>query len=257
MANVLSKSNIANSNIIEAWQVSQSVDAFTGIVEYDVTISGSLILTGSQKILGSISSSNGSNTVGFFGTSSWAASASFTTSASYALSSSISISSSYAFSASYALSSSYAFNSNTASYINPASVIPSKFAPSYLMVDSAVYPPATPYAIQGPSSTNIYISASTTVGLQFTSTNVTDGQIINFYSFWAFPNITSTNIAVTASINVYGIGGGTNLVIPGTPKTLDQIGVGPSIKSFTFQYINTPGVNFPAAGWYLININES
>ena len=68
MANVLSKSNIANSNIIEAWQVSQSVDAFTGIVDYDITISGSLTITGSQKISGSISSSNGANTIGFHGT---------------------------------------------------------------------------------------------------------------------------------------------------------------------------------------------
>jgi hypothetical protein len=86
MANqVLSKANIANSNTIEAWQVSQSVDAFTGAVAYDITISGSLTVTGSQKILGSISSSNGANTVGFYGTSSWAEKS---VTASYALTSS-------------------------------------------------------------------------------------------------------------------------------------------------------------------------
>ena len=261
MANVLSKSNIANSNIIEAWQVSQSVDAFTGIVDYDVTISGSLTVTGSQKISGSISSSNGANTIGFHGTSSWAVSASSTVSASYALSASYVLSSSYALSSStsisssYALSASYALNSVTASYINPASVIPLKFAPSYLLVSNATYPPSTPYSILGASPTNLYISASSVVGLQFTSTNVTDGQIINFNPFWQFPDITTALIAITASVNVYGINGGTSLVSPGTPKTLDQIGVAPTIKSFTFQYINTPGITFPAAGWYLININ--
>lgn len=53
MAIVLSKSNIANSNTIEAWQVSQSVDAFTGIVDYDITISGSFKVTGSTILSGS------------------------------------------------------------------------------------------------------------------------------------------------------------------------------------------------------------
>ena len=53
MANVLSKSNIANNNTIEAWQVSQSVDAFTGAYAYDITISGSLTVTGSTNLSGS------------------------------------------------------------------------------------------------------------------------------------------------------------------------------------------------------------
>jgi len=68
MAKVLSKSNIANSNTIEAWQVSQSVDAFTGIVDYDITISGSLTVTGSVNIV------SGDLTVRGFAnaTSSWA-----------------------------------------------------------------------------------------------------------------------------------------------------------------------------------------
>ena len=54
MAKVLSKSNIANSNIIEAWQVSQSVDAFTATTAYDIAISGSLTLTGPTNIVGSV-----------------------------------------------------------------------------------------------------------------------------------------------------------------------------------------------------------
>ena len=74
MANVLSKSNIADSNTIEAWQVSQSVDAFTGIAAYDITISGSLIVTGSTNLSGSTTIVGGDLTTRGFSnaTSSWA-----------------------------------------------------------------------------------------------------------------------------------------------------------------------------------------
>lgn len=47
MAQQLNKTDIAQNFTIEAWHVSQSVDAFTGQAAYDITISGSLILTGS------------------------------------------------------------------------------------------------------------------------------------------------------------------------------------------------------------------
>ena len=39
---------IAQTYIIESWHVSQSVDALTGAEAYDITISGSLNLTGSM-----------------------------------------------------------------------------------------------------------------------------------------------------------------------------------------------------------------
>ena len=41
---VLSKANILNGNVVQAADVSQSVDAFTGQVGYDITISGSFNL---------------------------------------------------------------------------------------------------------------------------------------------------------------------------------------------------------------------
>ena len=74
MANVLSKSNIANSNIIEAWQVSQSVDAFTGIAAYDITISGSFKVTGSTILSGSVTVVGGDLSARGFSnaTASWA-----------------------------------------------------------------------------------------------------------------------------------------------------------------------------------------
>ena len=47
MAKTLSNSGIINGQIIYDYQVSQSVDAFTGADDYDITISGSLTITGS------------------------------------------------------------------------------------------------------------------------------------------------------------------------------------------------------------------
>lgn len=74
MAKTLSQAGIETSNTVEAWHVTQSIDAFTGVEAYDITLSGSLVVTGS--ITGSL-----------YGTSSWAqntVSASYATTASYA-----------------------------------------------------------------------------------------------------------------------------------------------------------------------------
>jgi len=54
MALNLSKTGIATTQTIEAWHVTQSIDALTGAYAYDLTISGSLNTTGSI-ITGSIS----------------------------------------------------------------------------------------------------------------------------------------------------------------------------------------------------------
>jgi len=48
----LSKTNIATGNTVQASDVSQSIDAFTGVDGYDITLSGSFILTGSLAING-------------------------------------------------------------------------------------------------------------------------------------------------------------------------------------------------------------
>lgn len=268
MALTLSNTGIVDGQTITAAQISQSIDALTGTEAYNITISGSFTLpsntTGSGMFANAVAANNVKplNITSNFGyTIPYLASTSSTSQVYYAATgptynpvTETLTATNFLGTASFCASSSLA---QTASYINPSSVVPSKLAPSYLYIDNTTYPPSTPYTIQGTSQTNIYISASSPIGLQFASTLVTDGQIINFNPFWEFPNLTSTNIAISASVNVYGISGGTNLVTPGNPKTLDQIGVGPSVKSFTFQYIATPGLNFPAAGWYLININEN
>ena len=50
MAKEFIYNGIATGETIEASQVSQSVDAFTGADAYDITVSGSLELTGSLKV---------------------------------------------------------------------------------------------------------------------------------------------------------------------------------------------------------------
>jgi len=54
MANILSKTNITNGYSVDTWHISQSIDAFTGFDEYDITVSGSFTLTGSLKVDGTI-----------------------------------------------------------------------------------------------------------------------------------------------------------------------------------------------------------
>jgi len=58
MANILSKTGIVSLATIRPWHVSQSVDAFAGLNDYDITISGSLTITGSVYINSLITASN-------------------------------------------------------------------------------------------------------------------------------------------------------------------------------------------------------
>ena len=83
MALTLSQTGIAQTQTINAWHVTQSVDAFTGTKAYDITISGSLTVIGP-----------------LYATASWATNALNANSSSYALSSSFANTASYAVSAS-------------------------------------------------------------------------------------------------------------------------------------------------------------
>ena len=57
MAKTLSKTGIITNNIVEAFHVTQSIDAFSGTEAYDITLSGSLVLTGSLDVDGGITGS--------------------------------------------------------------------------------------------------------------------------------------------------------------------------------------------------------
>jgi hypothetical protein len=97
MANVLNQVNIETGNIVEAYHVTQSIDAFTGIVAYNISLSGSFNMTGS--INGEPSVIN-------------------PLTASYAMN---------ALSSSYALTASYALNALSSSYALTASHVPNTF----------------------------------------------------------------------------------------------------------------------------------
>ena len=89
---------------------------FDGEPEFTFNSSTNIVtLTGSMLVSGAISASFGPNTIGFFGTASWAVSASQAISASQAFSASYALSSSRAITASYALTSSVAVSSSYAS----------------------------------------------------------------------------------------------------------------------------------------------
>jgi hypothetical protein len=83
MAKTLSKTGISTTSTIEAGHVSQSIDAFTGIDAYDITISGSLTINGPTS--GSFTGSFSGSIDGTITSASFATSASYATTASYAL----------------------------------------------------------------------------------------------------------------------------------------------------------------------------
>jgi hypothetical protein len=52
MAKILTKAGVTTGNTVEAFHVTQSIDAFTGIDAYDISLSGSFNMTGSTNING-------------------------------------------------------------------------------------------------------------------------------------------------------------------------------------------------------------
>ena len=99
----LSNVNITTGNTIQAADVSQSIDAFTGAVGYAIIVSGSFTFTGATTGSGYFSN---------------AVSSSYALSSSYAISSSRAVSSSYALSSSAAISSSYAVSASYVTVVN-------------------------------------------------------------------------------------------------------------------------------------------
>ena len=104
---ILSKTGITTGQTVEPGHITQSIDAFSGIEEYDIFLSGSFNMTGS--INGEPGIVN-PLTASFAISSSNSISSSFATSASFVISSSNSISSSFATSASFATTASFASN---------------------------------------------------------------------------------------------------------------------------------------------------
>jgi hypothetical protein len=60
---VLSKTNILNGNVVQASDISQSIDALTGAVGYAITISGSFAFSGQTTGSGYFSNAVASDTI--------------------------------------------------------------------------------------------------------------------------------------------------------------------------------------------------
>ena len=116
MAKTLSNAGISTTSTIEAGHVTQSIDAFTGTEAYDITVSGSLSVTGPTTLTGATTGTfSGSFSGSFDGSVTSASYAAIATSASYAAT---------ATSASYALTASFLEGSVTsASYASTASYV--------------------------------------------------------------------------------------------------------------------------------------
>jgi hypothetical protein len=159
MAITLSKTNIATGNIITAAEVSQSVDAFTGAVAYDITLSGSLQLTGSVK------SRNG-YTGSLQGTASVAITASSAISSSRAISSSYALTSTTAFTATSADSvSNQNYDAGTGIQTGTFKIIAGKITLSGGVGSSSAFPQLISKTI----GTNAFVTATYADGFVFAS----------------------------------------------------------------------------------------
>ena len=174
---ILSKTNMVNGNTIQAADVSQSIDAFTGAIGYDVTFSGSFTLTGATTGSGfwqNAVSSSFASTASFVTLAQTASFVLNAVSSSYALSSSVTVSSSYAYSSSIAFSSSYAYSSSvtvSSSYAYSSSVtVSSSYAYSSSVTVSSSYAPtlgsffASGSALVTNTSLNFIAGAGKTTG---------------------------------------------------------------------------------------------
>ena len=64
---ILSKTGITTGQSVEAWHVTQSIDAFSGLAEYDITLSGSLTLQNGTQQNGAFAVSDANGLITFTG----------------------------------------------------------------------------------------------------------------------------------------------------------------------------------------------
>jgi hypothetical protein len=265
MALNLSTTGIVDGQIINAAQITQSIDALTGTEAYDITISGSFTLvgtTGSGTFNRSIQTlqvepnttiplTDREYNIAFFNSTSstptplkWSG-----TGPSFNPVTETLTVANFQGTASFCATSSLA---QTASFL---SGFPFQFAPSYVDISSGTNPPINPYNVVGGNKSFIFLNQIGTgsVGLLFLPSSQ-DGQIINF----AVSNVQSTSldysqISITASgVAIFGYN---NLNIPlGGDDTLDDLTLNPATDNrngFQFMYKTTP-----VPGWYYISYGQ-
>lgn len=270
MALNLSKTGIVDGQVITAAQISQSIDALTGVVAYNITISGSFNMGSNTTGSGTYNRSLRSQTVeplslgasNYYTIPYFSSTGSSTANLCYSgtspsfnpVTETLKVTNVQG-TASYATTASYAAN---------AGGTPSKYAPTYAAIDSTNYTASTnPYRINGANASMIYISQSLSdvLGLEFWSTGLTDGQIVTFNTYYQNPDLDPTLIAISGNnIDVYGF---SNNVILGTPPNNSGLLStvlpasfmgGGKLTSFSFQYVQNPVPPYMQPGWYLFNL---
>jgi hypothetical protein len=266
MALNLSTTGIVDGQIIKAAQVTQSIDALTGTVAYDITISGSFSLTGGTTGSGTFNRSvqtsqvepntvipltNSDYNLAFFNSTSSTATPlkwSGTGPSFNPVTETLKVTNLLG-TASFCASASLA---QTASYFGGFT---SQFAPTYTDISSGTNPPANPYNVVIGNKSFVFLNQIGTgsVGLLFLPSSQ-DGQIVTF----AVSNVQATSldystISITSSgITIFGYN---NLNIPpGLSDTLDNIIVNPAANyrnGFQFIYKTTP-----APGWYYVSYGQ-
>jgi len=129
---VLSKTGITTGATIQTGHVTQSVDAFTGLVSYDITLSGSFTLTGSLNQSGSIQVSNAITAGSFTGSLAGTASAAqLLSNINPSYLPSASIGGNFLIGALGVLAGSIKLSSGTSAVINPSALTGKKFQTQY------------------------------------------------------------------------------------------------------------------------------
>jgi hypothetical protein len=158
---LLSKTNISSSNIIQAADVSQSIDAFTGVTEYQIRISGSLSVIGSIIDGGANSDSKRGFTGSLQGTASYAISSSY----GYAYTGSNITSASFAYNSSYTSGSLHGFTvrSSSDNYVAALTNIGMLSGTSYIRQGDptkTISITATPFPLGATLGENVWITVS-------------------------------------------------------------------------------------------------
>jgi hypothetical protein len=266
MALNLSTTGIVDGQIVRAAQITQSIDALTGTVAYDITVSGSFTLTGGTTGSGTFNRSiqtsqvepntvipltNSQYNLAFFNSTSSVATPlkwSGTGPSFNPVTETLTVKNLLG-TASFCASSSLA---QTASYFGGFT---SQFAPTYTDISSGTNPPANPYNVVIVNKSFVFLNqiAAGSVGLLFLPSSQ-DGQVVNF----AVSNVQATSldyaaISITSSgVTIFGYN---NLNIPpGSSDTLGNIIVNPAVNyrnGFQFMYKTTP-----APGWYYVSYGQ-
>ena len=256
MAKQLSKSGISTNDAILAWHVTQSVDAFTGTEAYDVTVSGSLTITGSTS--GTFTGSFTGSFDGLIPSASYAATA---TSASYALTASFLEGG--VTSASYAATSSYILASDIDQPFTDITASGNISASGVLYANTAYFPDRviTPL-LRNPSSISIY-SDSGDITLSgnkvIASSDISaSGDVYGVTGSFSYISSSGTVSMLTASIgggiftsaSLAGGGGGSGAGFPFTGDAIitGSLVVSASATSQSLSVIGSGSVVFDVIG---------